>query len=96
MPGQAAEEAWRRAVGSVEADRTGDDEYRVVRPYENLPDAQRLVELTGRYHLAAGEDRWADKLAAFLSGRSRHRYVIDWRASAQAAPASGNKHHCSF
>lgn len=45
----------------------GDEEYRVVRPYQDLPDAQRLVELTGRYHLAAGEDRWGDKLAAFLS-----------------------------
>ena len=30
----------------------GDKEYSVVRPYKDLPNAQRLVELTDRYHVA--------------------------------------------
>lgn len=43
-----------------------EEEYDVGAPYQDLPDAERLVELTDRYQLAADEDQWGDKLDAFL------------------------------
>jgi hypothetical protein len=39
----------------------------VVRPYEGLSNAETLAELTNRFGTAADQERWGDKLDAFLS-----------------------------
>lgn len=39
----------------------------VVRPYAGMSNADRLSTLTDDFRSAADEDRWGDKLDAFLS-----------------------------
>ena len=65
-------------AGGVRLDRSrltgrGDEEYRVVHPYKDLPNAQRLVELTGRYHLRRRRGP-VGRQARSIPERSWHRY----------------------
>ena len=39
----------------------------MVRPYTGMSNADRLSTLTDDFRSAADEDRWGDKLDAFLS-----------------------------
>src|SRR5207342_862819 len=65
--GQAAEEASGARLDRSRLTGRATRSTASCGPIRTCRTAQRLVQLTGRYHLAAGEDRWGDKLAAFLS-----------------------------